>query len=239
MEADKGAAMKRASAVFSALFLLSASAGFAQGNFLKKGQSGLGLSGAYGTNSTASGFSGTLGVALGGLFDLSLGAGHAVFDSSNYGDLTSNSLSPELRGHVIKQNSSKSPVSLSLSIGYAKDHFDSPELEPADIGAMWTNSLILGATVYRDVPLSGKLYLQPYVGISHTSSTFKLTVISTGVTWSDKDSMAAFLVGLPVVYSFSERALLVLQPGLAFDKDATTFAVSLGLVYAFNKAPVE
>ena len=179
--------MKRASAVFTALFLLSASAAFSQGNFLKKGQYGLGLSGAYATNSSASGYSGTVGVALGGIFDLSFGAGHAAFDTSEYGDLTSNSLAPELRAHVIKQNSSKSPVSLSLSIGYAKDDFASPELEPAGIGAMWMNSFILGATVYRDVPLSGKLYLQPYVGVSHTSSTFKLTVISTGVTWSDKD----------------------------------------------------
>ncbi|MCX6574556.1 MAG: hypothetical protein NTX99_11280 [Candidatus Aminicenantes bacterium] len=229
--------MKRASAVFTALFLLSASAAFSQGNFLKKGQYGLGLSGAYATNSSASGFSGTAVVTLGGIFDLSFGAGHAVFDTAEFGDLTSNFLTPELRAHVIKQNSSKSPVSLSLSFGFAKDDFASPELEPAGIGAMWANSFVLGATVYRDVPLSGKLSLQPYVGVSHTSSTFKLTVISTGVTWSDKDGMAAFLVGLPVVYSFSERALLVLQPGLTFDKDATTFAVSLGLVYAFNKAP--
>jgi hypothetical protein len=229
--------MKRASAVFSALFLLSASAAFPQGNFLKKGQSGLGLNGAYVTNSSASGYSGTAGVALGGIFDLSFGAGHAVFDSVEFGDLTSNFLKPELRAHVIKQNSSTSPVSLSLSIGYAKDDFASPELEPADIGAMRTSSFILGATVYRDVPLSGRLYLQPYVGVSHTSTTFKVTVESTGATWSDKDGLAAFLVGLPVVYSFSERALLVLEPGLTFDKDATTFAVSLGLVYAFNKAP--
>jgi hypothetical protein len=64
-----------------------------------------------------------------------------------------------------------------------------------------------------------------------------VTVESTGATWSDKDGLAAFLVGLPVVYSFSERALLVLEPGLTFDKDATTFTISLGLVYAFNKAP--
>ena len=102
---------------------------------------------------------------------------------------------------------------------------------------MWMSSFILGATVYRDVPLSGKLYLQPYAGVSHTSSTFKLTVVSTGVTWSDKDAMAAFLVGLPVVYSLSERTMLVLQPGLTFNKDATTFAVSIGFIYAFNKAP--
>jgi len=229
--------MKRASAVFTALFLLSAPAAFSQGNFLKRGQYGLGLSGAYVTNSSASGYSGTLGVTLGGIFDLSFGAGHAVFDSAEFGDLTSNSLGPELRAHVIKQNSSKSPVSLSLSLGFAKDDFASPELEPAGFGAMWTNSFILGATVYRDIPLSGKLYVQPYVGVSHTSSTFKVTVLSTGVTWSDKDGQAAFLIGLPVVYGFSERTLLVLQPGLTFNKDATTFAVSLGLVYAFNKAP--
>jgi hypothetical protein len=231
--------MKRPAAAFLAFFFLSALAAFGQGNFLKKGQSGLGLSGAYATNSSASGYSGTAAVTLGGIFDLSFGAGHAVFDSADYGDLTSNSLTPELRAHVIKQNSSKSPVSLSLSIAYAKDDFASPELEPAGIGAMWTNSFIMGATVYRDVPLSGKLYLQPYVGVTHTSSTFKLTVVSTGVTWSDKDAMVSFNVGLPLVYALSLRTMLVLQPGLTFDKDATTFAVSVGLVYAFNKAPGE
>lgn len=230
--------MKRASAAFTALFLLSASAAFSQGNFLKKGQYGLGLNGAYATNNSASGYSGTAVVTLGGIFDLSFGAGHAAFDTSEYGDLTSNSLAPEFRAHVIKQNSSKSPVSLSLSIAYARDDFASPELEPANIGAMWMSSFILGATVYRDVPLSGRLCLQPYAGVSHTSSTFKLTVVSTGVTWSDKDAIAALLVGLPVVYSFSERALLVLQPGLTFNKDATTFAVSIGFIYAFNKAPI-
>jgi hypothetical protein len=227
--------MRRAPVVFTALFLLSAAAAFPQGNFLKKGQYGLGLSGAYVTNSSASGFSGTLGVALGGIFDLSFGAGHAAFDSADYGDLTSNSLSPELRAHVIKQNSSKSPVSLSISVGYAKDHFSSPDLDVLN-WVIWTNSFILEATVYRDVPLSGKLFLQPYVGIGHTSSTFKLTD-ENGLTWSDKDGMVSFNVGLPLVYGLSWRTMLVLQPGLTFDKDATTFAVSLGLVYAFNKAP--
>jgi hypothetical protein len=213
--------------------LVSAVAAFPQGNFLKKGQYGLGLSGAFVTNSDATGLVGTPSVALGGLFDIAFGVGRATYeDAPDLTDLRATSLSPELRAHIIKQNSSKSPVSVSVSVGHSRDNFSSPDLDAAGL-RFKANSLNLGATVARDVRLWGQAFLQPYAGLGHTSTTFKLTN-ELGQTLSDKDGIATFSFGLPFVYAFSPKALIVLQPGLILNKDATTFSATLGFVYVLN-----
>lgn len=227
--------MKRAPAVFYALFFLAAAVAFPQGSYLKKGQHGLGLSGTYATSNGASGFSGTAGVALGGLFDLTLSVGRATYESTEFIDLEGTSLVPELRGHVIKQNSSKSPVSLSISVGFARDDFSSPDLDAASL-VMWAKSLLVGATVYRDVPISGKAYIQPYAGLGYTSSSFKFRDETTDLTLKSTGDVFSFSFGVPLVYGLSDRALFVVQPGLILNEDATTFAITAGLVYVFSKA---
>ena len=223
--------------MFAGLFLLLATSAFPQGNFLKKGQSGLGFSGAYAANRSASGITGTTGVALGGIFDISFGLGWARYGSEDLTDLKATSLSPQLRAHVIKQNSSRSPVSLTLAVGHARDNFRSPDL--AEAGYTYkANSLFVGAAISRDVRFSAKVFVQPYVGLTHTSTTYTL-IDDLGRMFSDKGGLASFELGLPLVYAFSWRTLLVVQPGLTFNKDTTTFAVSLGLVYVFNKSAGE
>ncbi|MGZ5497980.1 MAG: hypothetical protein ACXWHI_04600 [Candidatus Aminicenantales bacterium] len=227
--------MKRSLTVACALFFLSALLAFPQSSFLKRGQSGFGLSGTYATSSGASGWSGTAAVGLGGVFDLSLSVGQASYDpvSSGFNDLASTSIMPEITAHVIKQNSSRSPVSLSISAGFARDNYSSPDLD-AESFTMWANTILVGGTVYRDVPVVAGLYLQPYAGVGYASTTLKIRN-ADGLTISGKHNLASFGIGLPVVYGVSGRALLVLRPGLTFDKDNTTFAISLGLVVALNK----
>jgi hypothetical protein len=230
--------MRKAPAVFVALFCVSTLTVFAQGNFLKRGQSGLGLSGAFITNSDAAGFTGTAVVALGGFFDLGFGVGRAAYDASQeLADLKATTLSPELRAHLIKQNSSKSPVSLTVSFGHSRDNFSSPDLDAVGY-TFKANSLILGATLYRDVRLFRRVMVQPAVGLTHTSTTFKL-INDLGQSLSDKDTLVSFQLGLPFVYECSWRTLVVIQPGLTLNKDQTTFAVSVGLVYVFNKPPAK
>jgi hypothetical protein len=221
--------MKKVPAAFLATFFAACLAAFPQGSVLKRGQYGLGLSGAYATNSGASGFSGTADVGLGGVFDLTFAAGRAKYDpdASEFADLKTTSFGPEFRAHVIKQNSSRSPISLAVSIGYTRDNFSSPDLDANDL-RMWANTFYVGGTVYRDVRLSRRAYLQPYAGITYVNTSFKVS--EAGLTLSNEDNMAALSLGLPLVYSFSEKTLFILQPGLTFDKDTTTFAVSAGLV---------
>jgi hypothetical protein len=230
--------MRKMPAVLAAMVLISAAAAFPQGNFLKTGQYGLGLSGAFVVSSDASGPVGTPSVALGGLFDLAFGVGRARYDDTvELTGLRATSLSPELRAHIIKQNSSRSPVSVSVSVGHSRDNFSSPDLDAGGL-RFRANSLILGATVARDVRLSGRAFLQPYAGLGHASTTFKLTN-ELGQTLSDKDGLATFSFGLPLVYQFSPKALAVLQPGLILSKDTTTFTAAIGLVYVLNDPPEE
>jgi hypothetical protein len=229
--------MKKLPAVFVVLFALSSLAALAQGNFLKKGQSGLGFSGSYAANSSASGATGTAAAVLGGIFDISFGLGWSSYGSDDLTDLKATSLSPQLRAHVIKQNSSRSPVSLSLTVGHARDNFRSPDLDAAGY-TYKANSIFVSATVSRDVRLTAKSYVQPYVGLTHTSTTYTL-IDELGRMFSDKGGIASFDLGLPLIYAVSWRTLLVLQPGLTLNKDVTTFSVSLGLVYVFNRPPAE
>lgn len=223
----------RSSAAFAGLFFLSALAAFPQGSFLKKGQYGLGLTGAFSSNSAVHGFSGALGVGLGGIFDLSIAAGHGTYDDpGEFSELSTTTLAPQLTAHVIKQNSSKSPVSVSISVGYARDNFGSPDLDIVDY-KMWANTFLIGGTVYRDVRISDAAYLQPYVGIGYSGTTLKISDPSH-YTISADDTLVSLGIGLPVVYGLGPKALLVVQPGLTFDMEQgghTTFALSAGLVY--------
>lgn len=224
---------KKWSVAFIGLFFLCALAAFPQSSFLKAGQYGLGLTGAYATNSAAHGLSGVASVGLAGIFDLSFSAGHVTYsDAGEFTSLAATSLTPQLTAHVLKQNSSKSPVSVSVTVGYARDNFSSPDLDLIDF-KMWANTLMIGGTVYRDVRLSGAAYLQPYAGIAYSSTRLKLSDPS-GYAVSGEDSMASFAAGVPVVYGLSPKVLLVVQPGLTFDLKKggnTTFAISAGLVY--------
>lgn len=228
--------MKRNLSVFCGLLFLSALVAFPQSSFLKKGQNGIGLSGAFATSRAASGWSGTAAVSLGGIYDLTFSVGHASYDPvrSGFNDLTSTSFAPQVTAHVIKQNSSRSPVSLSVSAGYARDNYSSPDLDAVDFD-MRSNTIMVGATLYRDVPLFAGFSLQPYAGGGYTSTTMKISN-AEGLTVSDKHDLFSFGVGVPVVWGVTDKALLVLQPGLTFNKDATTFAISVGLVVVLSKA---
>jgi len=152
--------------------------------------------------------------------------------SLDFLDLKATSYVPEIRGHIIKQNSSDSPVSVTVSAGYARDNFSSPDLDLEGL-EMWANSLLLGATVYRDVPLLKGFYLQPSAGISYTSTSVKFRD-ENGATLSGDDSLVSFGLGLPLVYAVSEKAFLVAVPLLTLDKDNTTFGISVGLVYVLS-----
>ncbi len=235
--------MKTRLALFPALFFLAVLAAYPQSSFLKTGQTGFGISGAFIRNSDASGFSGTAGAALSGIFDLSLSVGRASYDPGAFGevvDLKATSIATELRAYFVKQNSSTSPVTASISVGYANDRFSSPDFVLTSI-IMRAQSLILGGTVSRDVPVFAKAYIQPFFGLGYTNTTLKLSDPS-GLTLSTTDGVVGLNFGVPLVYGLSEKALVVFQPGLglglAKGKDITTFSVSLGLIIALTKPRV-
>jgi hypothetical protein len=230
--------MKKAPAVFFALFVLSAMFAFPQGSFLKPGQHGLGVSGALSTNSNVSGVSGTFTYTLAGIFDFSVSLGHAAYGASSaVTDLKANSFVPEIRAYVLKQNSGRSPVTLSVSFGWARNNYSSPDLVEGGLD-MWDKSLILGAAVHRDVPLSKKAYIQPFIGVTHASTTLKVKDTTTLLTLTTTATVAALNLGVPLVYGLSDKAILFVQPGVSFDKNATTFSISAGLVYALTKPKI-
>jgi hypothetical protein len=226
--------MKRSLPVFLGVFFVSALAAFPQGSYLKKGQYGFGLSGAYATNSGASGFSGTAGVALSAFLDLTFSTGRVTYDTPDFSSLKSTTFSPLITAYVIKQNSSNSPVTVSISAGYARDNYSSPDLDEGAL-KMWADSILLGAAVHRDVRLFGDAYLQPFAGLGYTDTALRLAGAG-GQTLRANDSAVTFELGLPLVYGFSDRTMLVIEPSLGFNKDATTFAISVGFVYVLPKS---
>jgi hypothetical protein len=225
--------MKKLPAIPLAVLVLTVTAAFPQGNYLKRDQYAIGLTSAYATNSGAKGISGTAGAALGGVFDLVFSVGRATYESGEFADLEGTSLVPVLRGHVVKQNSSRSPVSLAISVGYARDNFSSPTLDAVGL-TMWAKTLLVGGTAYRDVPLFTRAYLQPSAGLVYSSTSFKFRDETTGLVLESTEGLVSFEFGLPFVYGFSDRALFVVQPGLSLNKDNTTFTISAGLVYIIS-----
>ena len=222
--------MKRFLSVACVLFFLSALLAFPQSSFLKRGQSGFGLSGTYATSSGASGWSGTAAVVAGfTIFRFSVGRLSNDPVSSGFNDLALTSSCP--RSWRCHQTES----------------VEVPRF-PFDLGRLREGQLFLAGPRRREVHhvgehdlrrrdgLSGRsvvagLYLQPMPG-SATKGRVEIRN-ADGLTRSGRTDLACWASACPSFTVLLERCSSSAR--LTFDDDNVTFAISVGLVIALKK----
>jgi len=197
---------------------------YPQGNFLKKGQNGLLGSAVFMSNSDATSLGGAFGFSFSGIFDVSLSYAGVKYDESEYGNMTAKALMPSVAFHPIKQNSSDAPVSISIFASYEHDNFSSDLLDFYSIEQK-ASAISGGGAVYRDIQISNHSYLQPFGAVTYVST--KITTSYIGHSTKNTDTRTVFRIGSSIVFVLTNNADLIITPSVLFDKDYTTFAISL------------
>jgi hypothetical protein len=109
--------------------------------------------------------------------------------------------SPEVAAPGLKRDPSTAPLSLSVFMGRGNGDIFSALHEEYTWKAMF-KSRTLGLGIYRDIPISKGIRLQPYVGIIRARATLRPSDLY-GNFESFEYRLTMFCVGVPIVCRFN------------------------------------
>ena len=219
--------MVRSGIFFNIIFIVfSSSAVFSQGEFLEKGESGVGVNAGWTSNKDASGFGGTAGYSTRGTVDIDMSYSHSSTGQqlNGYG-LSVDSYTPSLTVHIKPDSSSGIPVFASISTAYEIDSYSSEALY--GLTAMSSRGFTIGASISCNIG-SPMAYCQPSIGFSHVFSTIIFDGQSTNVQAN------LFLFGLSYVFKISPTTSVAIEPAVAVANNELTFSISAGFVFGIH-----
>lgn len=207
------------------LILLCTNTAFSQGNYLKKGNNGVGLGFGYSSNSNVSGITANIGYSSSGIFDVGLSYGRYIIDSLG---LSAISIVPSLTFHAIKQEPAKFPLSISLDLAYERDKYSGHSLGIHNY-EMYGDYFIFGFNIFGNINSTSPTTFQPYGSVSYITGTTKIKY-SYGNTISEDNNVTSFGFGFSIYFESSPNTILEISQGISITEDNTTFAISLGLI---------
>jgi hypothetical protein len=106
---------------------------YGQGSFLDKGQNGFGFSAGFVTNKDVSGFGGSLGYSVSGIFDLGISLTRFGFVQQLLGsDISAIVISPDITFYILKQDDDM-PISFSIGADYEWQDYSNDVLKENNI----------------------------------------------------------------------------------------------------------
>ena len=201
----------------------------AQGYFLDKGVSGFGIDAGFSSNDTVTGFGCSTGYSFKGLVDVGLFAGLYSLDGTLNGySVSATDIIPSVTAHVFKQNE-RIPFSLAINAAYGFITYSSDALDNAH--SEWTaNHFAFGFTIYRYFLVTQTVKLQPSIGVGYSIGQSNLSD-NLGNSIKTDINTANFSLALSVYFNTSPSTIFLFTPALNFDKDNTTFSLSIGFVF--------
>lgn len=211
------------------LVLASHSAVFAQGIFLKRGDSRLGFQLGYATSGEATAFSAAVGYSIHGSIDLTFSLGRSSLDyNPKFGELNATSSSIVITLHFIKQNKNI-PFSLSGHLGYQRDNFSGDVLDQ-DQAELSASSYPVGARLYHTISWGEKVSLIPELTLTYLSSTSSFTnpfVSDSRTTTNTK----IWGIGLNFGRRNESHGTVFVSAGLTTSQGTTVFALATGYIF--------
>ena len=213
----------------SFLTLSFASQIFCQSSYLEKGQSGIGISGDFSSNQSASATGGSLGYSINSVFDVGLSISNISPSQKPDGqDLYAAAIALSITFTAIKQDQTN-PISLSFSAVDLSYKYTSPALDENNLATEPTGFSI-GASVYRNIIASPTMKVQPQIGVSYVSVNAEVKDNYGNAVTSSYNS-AVFDLGFSLLFQTGPTTIIGITPSLAIDKDYTTFDLSAGFVF--------
>jgi len=125
--------------------------------------------------------------------------GGPILDGSIYGGAFTAPTAPDIASPIVKKDA-PAAVSLSFFMGHANgDIFSS--LHEQYAWRVQFKSMTLGAGVYRDIPITKAIRIQPYVGIIRSRARLRTAGLS-GINESFEYRLTTLCLGLPFVCGF-------------------------------------
>ena len=108
-------------------FFIATSQIFAQGEFLKRGESGWGVAGSAAFVQTSSAYGISFGYSFKGFFDVGLGVGRGYQGEGGDYQVYSNFIAPSITVYLAKQDGRKRTPTIALSLSYQYVSINTPE----------------------------------------------------------------------------------------------------------------
>jgi hypothetical protein len=219
--------MPRTFMIVILLALVVPSVARAQGQWLQKGVSGVGVEAGvdHGDGDTA--FLLTGGYSHQGFLDAFLTLGWHDTTMTDLPDLNVYSLGAEIDYHPLKQTK-EIPLSLKVGIGYTQNFFSSQTLSDNESSlSAWHT--VLGAGIYRFFPLAERIGVTPQLTLGWIHVSTSATIL--GDTQTNTDDQFAIGVSASFAYLDSAGHIWGVTPSLSFGPGNT--ATAFGLSVAF------
>ena len=213
----------------SLLTLTFASQMYSQSSYLEKGQSGIGISGDFSSNQSASATGGSLGYSINSVLDAGLSISNISPSQKLDGQiLYAAAVALSLTFTAIKQDQTN-PISLSFSAADLSYKYTSPALDQNKLPTEPTGFSI-GASIYRNIIASPTVKIQPQVGVSYVSVNAEVKDnYGNNVALSNKSPAIDF--GFSLLFQTGPTTIIGITPSLGIDKNNTTFDLSAGFVF--------
>lgn len=221
----------RSAVIMFVLLLAMVSTGFAQGDYLNRGESGFGLNVGFSNNSDATGLGGKVSYSINGIADFGLSFTRISFDQKLFGeDLKGTAISPSAAFHLVKQDSINTPVSATIFLGYEMDTYSSKALDALGwdmSGSFWG----FGLSLFRNIRTAPTTVLQPSVSAGLWTGTIKVKD-SFGNSKNEDDNITAFQFGLSVfLESAQQTSAFRIDPSISFSEGNTTLSLGAGYIF--------
>jgi len=201
---------------------------FSQGEYLDKGQSGLGFSWAYSSNKDASAIGALAGFSVYHVVDLAVSASSVSYVQKLGGyDLSGVAISPSITFYALKRNEEE-PISFSMTASYEHDSYSSMALDNAN-ATMDAYGYSIGASLFGAIKLTPSMRLQPTVGATFLALSSELKELTGGTT--SESTTILIEAGCSFIIQFDVKGLIVIEPSIGIDKQVTTFGVQAGYVF--------
>jgi hypothetical protein len=193
------------------IFILSSvELAFAQGEYLYRGQSGVGASVDYASNDITVAYGGSLGFSYKGIFDINFSFATLENRLNGYSWVSGHSMSPSFTFYLAKQESGGKQPTIGLSCAYL---FNSEEFWTMKSGP--NNAVSVGILFAHQILHSDNVILQPMFGVSFVKGPAFAVV-----------SIASIAVG----GRFEGGQVLTLTPMVSFQSPSVVYGGSFVFV---------
>ncbi len=228
---------------FQILFVLCtsiiSSVVFAQGDYLKKGVSGVEAIGSYINDDISSGYGIQIGISLNGVVDVGFAATAFNIDSEyDFINVKAKSYVTFVMFHFVKQNKYKIPLTSSLIVGYSNTNItEDRDFEYGDISYK-EGRFAIGLGLIRNEKISQEILLQPRCEVliyPHIES-YDVVTYDGRTDYSKIVLNPEFNLGLSLIIGTDQNRnpILRIGPALQFSKGTTTYSINAGVIVPFG-----
>ncbi|GEM_PF-5301892 len=197
---------------------------FSQGQYLKAGESGVGLTASMDFAKEETTFGGGPAFSYQGYVDVSAGYAHISVKTKDTPSIefSGNNYIGQLTVHPLKQSESM-PVGLAVNGAYLHSTYGGGDLDKLNIKGS-ANAFGAGGILHRTTPIGDKMSVLAGAGYAFTHAS-----IDMGGTKST-DNSNSYPIVLEGIFSVGEKGKIVIGPEFTFNKDANVFGVSASYI---------